>query len=110
MPLLATKRERLLAILRDLRRVAVAFSGGIDSTVVAQSAFLALGDKAVAVTADSPSVPRAEIEDARRLADPIGIRHLIVATVEFAHPDYVRSDGPRCSFCTSELYSRLAAL
>ena len=57
------KRDRMLAILRDMRRVAVAFSGGIDSTVVAQAAFLALGDAAVAVTADGPSVPRAEIEE-----------------------------------------------
>src|SRR5438093_244340 len=105
-----SKRDRLLEILRGLRSGAVAFSGGIDSTVVAQAAFLALGDSAVAVTADSPSVPRAEIEDARRLAERIGIRHLIVATDEFADADYVRNDGARCYFCKSELYSRIEAL
>src|SRR5207249_8843699 len=107
---LDSKRDRLLEILRDLGSVAVAFSGGIDSTVVAQAAFLALGDSAVAVTADSPSVPRAEIEDARRVAEQIGIRHLIVATDEFADADYVRNDGARCYFCKSELYSRIEAL
>src|ERR1700741_2433241 len=104
------KRERLLDILRSLDRVAVAFSGGIDSTVVAKAAFLALGDNAVAVTADSASVPRAELEDACRLAEQIGIRHRIVKTEEFDDPDYVRNDGTRCYYCKSELYSRIEAL
>jgi uncharacterized protein len=109
-PDLAARRDRLLAVLRGLGGAAVAFSGGIDSTVVAQAAFLALGDRAVAVTADSPSVPRAELDDARRLAAQIGIRHVVVATEEFADPDYVRNDGARCYFCKSELYRRLEAL
>ncbi len=106
----ALRCDRLLAILGQLDSVAVAFSGGIDSTVVAQAAFLALGDRAVAVTADSPSVPRQELEDARRLARHIGIRHLIVTTAEFADPNYVKNDGSRCYFCKSELYSRIETL
>src|SRR5262249_27378394 len=101
------KRERLLQILRDLESVAVAFSGGIDSKVVAKAAQLALGDRAIAVTADSPSVPRSELEDARRLAEQIGIRHRIVATSEFEDPDYVRNDGTRCYYRKTELYSRI---
>ncbi|HKI37483.1 MAG TPA: ATP-dependent sacrificial sulfur transferase LarE [Gemmataceae bacterium] len=104
------KRDRLLEVLRGLGGAAVAFSGGIDSTVVAQAAALALGGRAVAVTADSPSVPRAEIEDARRLARHIGIRHEVVSTEEFNDPDYVRNDGTRCYYCKSELYARLEAL
>jgi uncharacterized protein len=104
------KRERLLNILRSLESVAVAFSGGIDSTVVAKAAQVALGDRAVAVTADSPSVPRSELEDARRLAQQIGIRHRIIATQEFEDPDYVRNDGTRCYYCKSELYSRIETL
>jgi uncharacterized protein len=107
---LQAKRDRLLAVLRDLGSVAVAFSGGIDSTVVAKVAVLALGDRAVAVTADSASVPRAEIDDARRLAQLIGIRHEVIPTDEFSDPDYVRNDGTRCYYCKSELYSRIEEL
>src|SRR5436190_15250817 len=103
-PELSAKRDRLLAALGGMPAAAVAFSGGIDSTVVAKAARLALGDRAVAVTADSPSVARAEIEDARRLARQIGIRHAVVATEEFEDADYVRNDGTRCYYCKSELY------
>ncbi|MGH9677663.1 MAG: ATP-dependent sacrificial sulfur transferase LarE, partial [Candidatus Acidiferrum sp.] len=104
------KRDRLSSILRDLGSAVIAFSGGIDSTVVARAAFQALGDQATAVTADSPSVARAEIADAHRLAHHIGIRHLIVKTDEFADPDYVRNDGTRCYHCKSELYGRIETL
>src|SRR6516162_678945 len=104
------KRDRLIALLRDMRSVAVAFSGGIDSTVVAQAAFLALGDHATAVTADSPSVPRAEIAEAVELAQRIGIRHRLVSTAEFTNPDYVKNDGTRCYFCKDELYQQIDGL
>jgi uncharacterized protein len=109
-PELLARRDRLLEVLRSLGSAAVAFSGGIDSTVVAKAASLALGDRAVAVTADSASVPRAEIAEARRLAEQIGIRHLVVPTEEFSDPDYVRNDGTRCYYCKSELYGRIGTL
>jgi uncharacterized protein len=106
----AGKAERLLAVLRTCADgVAVAFSGGIDSTVVAKAAFLALGERAVAVTADSPSVARSELEDARRLAALIGIRHEVIQTAEFDNPDYQRNDGSRCYHCKSELYDQILA-
>jgi uncharacterized protein len=107
---LLAKQERLLEILRNLKSAAVAFSGGIDSTVVAKAAQLALGDHATAVTADSPSVPRSEIEDACNLAQQIGIRHRVIPTEEFQDPDYVRNDGARCYYCKSELYTQIEAL
>jgi uncharacterized protein len=102
---LALKRDRLLAVLGELPGVAVAFSGGIDSTVVAKAAHLALGDRAVAVTADSASVPRSELATARELAALIGIRHEVVATQEFENPDYLKNDGSRCYHCKTELYT-----
>jgi uncharacterized protein len=107
---LATKRDRLLAVLGELHGVAVAFSGGIDSTVVAKAAFLALGGRAVAVTADSPSVPRSELAEAKELARLIGIRHVVVATEEFDNPDYLKNDGTRCYHCKTELYSTVERL
>jgi uncharacterized protein len=109
-PELAAKRDRLLAVLGGLPGVAVAFSGGIDSTVVAKAAFLALGPRAVAVTADSASVARAELDDARRLAELIGIRHFVVRTQEFDNPDYLKNDGTRCYHCKTELYSTVEQL
>jgi len=107
---LAAKRDRLLAMLAELPGAAVAFSGGIDSTVVAKAAYLALGPTAIAVTADSPSVPRRELALARELAQRIGIRHIVVGTEEFDNPDYLKNDGNRCYHCKSELYSRIERL
>jgi len=107
---IAAKRDRLLAVLSDLPGVAVAFSGGIDSTVVAKAAFLALGERAIAVTADSASVARRELDDARELAQLIGIRHVVVQTQEFANPDYLKNDGTRCYHCKTELYTTVERL
>lgn len=102
---LVQKRDRLLTVLAELPGVAVAFSGGIDSTVVAKAAQLALNERAVAVTADSASVARRELDDARELAKQIGIRHVIVKTAEFDNPDYLKNDGSRCYHCKTELYT-----
>lgn len=107
---LLAKRDLLLAVIRELPGVAVAFSGGIDSTVVAKAAFLALGERAVAVTADSASVARKELDDARELAKLIGIRHVVVRTREFDNPAYLANDGTRCYHCKTELYSTVERL
>ena len=101
------RREKLLAILSSLPGTVVAFSGGVDSAVVAKAAFLALGDRAVAMTSDSPSVPRSELAAARELAASIGIRHEVLPTTEFDNPDYQKNGGDRCYFCKSELYTRI---
>ena len=101
------RREELLSILRELRGTVVAFSGGVDSAVVAKAAYLALGDRAIAMTSDSPSVPRSELAAARELAAIIGIRHEVLPTTEFDNPAYQRNSGDRCYFCKSELSTRI---
>ncbi|QDV39019.1 ATP-dependent sacrificial sulfur transferase LarE [Tautonia plasticadhaerens] len=109
-PELTAKRDRLIAALRGYGRVAVAFSGGIDSTVVAQAAQLAIGEDAIAITAVSDSLAEGELEEAEELAKQIGIRHRVIRTGEFADPNYLRNNPDRCYFCKSELYGRLALL
>lgn len=102
--------DQLVSHIRSFRRVAVAMSGGVDSAVVAQAAQLALGFDSLAITADSPSVARRDLADARQIAEQIGIRHFVVGTEEFSDPDYQRNDGSRCYHCKRELYDRIVAL
>ena len=109
-PSLIEQRDRLIETLRGYGRLAVAYSGGIDSTVVAQAAHEALGDAAIAVTAVSDSLATGELEEAQDLARRIGIRHRVIRTEEFADPNYLRNNPDRCYFCKSELYGRLAGL
>jgi uncharacterized protein len=109
-PALAQKRDRLLAILRSFGRVAVAFSGGVDSAVVAKAAQVACGENAVAVTAVSASLASGEREAAETLAMQIGIRHRVIETQEFDNPDYLKNAPDRCYFCKTELYSQLERL
>lgn len=103
-------REALLETLRSYGRVAVAYSGGVDSVVVAKAAQVALGDAAIAVTAVSQSLAGGELEEARELAREIGIRHRIIHTEEFDDPNYLRNNPDRCYFCKSELYGRLVRM
>lgn len=107
---LAAKRDRLLELIERLESCAVAFSGGVDSAVVAKAAQLALADRAVAVTAVSPSLASGELEEARRVAALIGIRHEVIRTAEFDKDDYRRNDPDRCYHCKTELYTRLDEL
>src|SRR3954466_7087156 len=107
---LATKRERLLELLSGYGSCAVAFSGGVDSAVVAQAAQLALGERAVAVTGTSDALAAGELEDAREMAARIGIRHIVIATEEFANQDYVANKADRCYHCKTELYSQLGRI
>jgi uncharacterized protein len=103
-------RDKLLAILAGYGRVAVAYSGGVDSAVVAQAAQLACGERAMAVTAVSPSLASGELDAAADVARQIGIRHEIVRTEEFQNPEYLANPFNRCFFCKSELYTRLTEL
>lgn len=88
----------------------VAFSGGVDSSLVAALAARALGRRALAVTAASPAVPAEELDGARAVARHVGIAHEVIDTNELASADYRRNDRFRCFHCKSELYGRLATL
>ena len=104
------KRDALLAALSDLGSCAVAFSAGVDSTVVAQAAFLALGESAIAITAISPSLAEVEREQARQLADRIGIRHVELPTGEIGNDQYTQNAPDRCYHCKTELYTKIESL
>jgi pyridinium-3,5-biscarboxylic acid mononucleotide sulfurtransferase len=109
-PELVARRDLLLETLRGYGRLAVAYSGGVDSAVVAKAAQVALGDATIAVTAVSESLAQGELEEATELAKKIGIAHRVIRTEEFADPNYLRNNSDRCYFCKSELYGRLEGL
>lgn len=101
---------QLTADIATVGSAVVAFSGGVDSSVVAAVAARALGDRALAVTAVSPALPSGELDGARRVATAVGIAHEVISTAELDRLDYRRNDGFRCYHCKSELYDRLRAL
>jgi len=104
-------RERALEeALAGLRSVVVAMSGGVDSAYLAVKAHLVLGEKALAVTAESASLAEVERADAREVARLFGLRHRFVPTGEVLDPAYVRNDGLRCYHCKSELFRTLVPL
>jgi len=86
------------------RSLIIAFSGGVDSAVLLASAHRVLGERAVALTADSPSMPRAELQAARELADSLGVRHIVALTSEMERTEYVTNDRQRCYWCKTTLF------
>jgi uncharacterized protein len=102
--MLAQKQDRLFAILRDLKRVLIAYSGGADSAYLAWAAHQVLGDNCLALTADSASMPDAHRRDAERFAREHGIRHEYVPTLEFENPLYSANNSDRCFYCKEELF------
>jgi len=100
-------RDRLLQCIEKVGSCAVAFSGGVDSAVVAKAAQVALGKHAVAVTGVSASLASGELAEACAVAEQIGIRHEILQTQEFENPDYTANSPRRCFHCKSELYTQM---
>lgn len=106
---LAAKRALLNTTLRELGSVMIAYSGGTDSAFLAWAAHQALGEKMLAVIADSASLPRAELAAALAFASQHGIPTHILQTEELANPDYQRNDAQRCFHCKDELFTRMEA-
>ncbi|WP_088242320.1 ATP-dependent sacrificial sulfur transferase LarE [Calothrix rhizosoleniae] len=104
------KLERLKALFAEMQQALIAYSGGVDSTLVAKIAYDVLGDRALAVTAVSPSLLPEELSDAKNQAAIIGIRHQVVETQEMENPNYTSNPVNRCYFCKSELHDTLKPL
>src|SRR6266536_2902565 len=106
------ERKRL-ALRRELEATGglmVAFSGGVDSSLLLAAAVEALGPRAVAATGVSPSLAERELEDARAFATELGVRHVVVPTHEQDRPGYLANGPDRCYFCKAELFEVLAPL
>ena len=104
---LEARQDALIEILRRMGRVLVAYSGGTDSAYLAWAARRALGENAIAITADSASIPESHKRDAERFARDNGIRHEYIETREFENPAYAANNPDRCFHCKDELFTRL---
>jgi len=107
---LRRKEQKLFDILRELDRVIVAYSGGTDSAYLAWAAGKVLGSDAIAVTADSASMPESHKRDAEQFARRFGLRHEYIKTHEFDNPLYAANEPDRCFHCKNELFTRLEEL
>ena len=104
---LLQKQEDLFARLHQLGRVIIAYSGGTDSAYLAWAAHRVLGGDALAITADSASIPTSHKRAAEEFAAECGFRHEYISTYEFENPDYIKNDKNRCFHCKDELFDRL---
>jgi len=107
---LIQKYEVLKNEIKKLGSAIVAFSGGVDSVLVLKAAYDVLGNKVIAVTADSPSLPRRELEETKKIAEEIGARHIIIGTEETEGTDYLKNPNNRCYYCKTELYTKIKVL
>jgi pyridinium-3,5-biscarboxylic acid mononucleotide sulfurtransferase len=99
-----TKFERLTNLLREQEGLLVAFSAGVDSTFLLKIAHMVMAEKAIALTASSPTAPPGELEAAKEFAKNLGCRHIILDSHEMANPSFAENPVNRCFFCKDELY------
>lgn len=104
------KLNNLKKIIRNLDSALIAFSGGVDSSLLAKVCHDVLGRKCIAVTAVSETYPREDLESAKRIAKIVGIKHVIIRTNEMKNKNFARNPKDRCYFCKTELFSELAKL
>ncbi|HLC60262.1 MAG TPA: ATP-dependent sacrificial sulfur transferase LarE [Candidatus Nanoarchaeia archaeon] len=107
---LIQKCENLKNEIKKLDSAIVAFSGGVDSVLVLKVAYNVLGNNVIAVTADSPSLPRRELEETKKIAEEMGARHLIINSNETENREYLKNPSNRCYYCKTELYTKLKQL
>jgi uncharacterized protein len=98
------KFEKLTASLGESNQLLVAFSAGVDSTFLLKAAYLAIGDRAIALTASSASVRPGELDAAKSFAATLGCRHIVLESHELNNPSYSQNPVNRCFFCKDELY------
>jgi len=104
------KLQNLVGIIAEMGSLLVAYSGGVDSTLLLRVAKDVLGDRVIAATAKSPTYPEREYEQAGAMASKLGVKHLTVITEELAHPEFFQNPPNRCYYCKRELFGQLRKL
>ena len=108
--MISEKLTNLRNLFQSMDKALIAYSGGVDSTLVAKVAYDVLGDRSIAITAVSPSLLPEELEEAQQQAHIIGIKHELIETEEMNNPNYTSNPNNRCYFCKSELHDKLKPL